>query len=45
MYPNCSAGHPVRWCPFDGGHTPSPKDSGQGTTWMPKEVWSFVTQY
>jgi poly(3-hydroxybutyrate) depolymerase len=45
MYPNCSAGHPVRWCPFDGGHTPSPKDSGQGTTWMPKEVWSFFTQY
>lgn len=45
MYPGCSAGHPVRWCPFDGGHTPSPKDSGQSTTWMPKEVWSFFTQY
>ena len=45
MYPGCSAGHPVRWCPFDGGHTPSPRDSGQSTTWMPKEVWSFFTQY
>jgi len=45
MYPGCSAGHPVRWCPFDGGHTPSPRDSGQNMTWMPKEVWSFFTQY
>jgi poly(3-hydroxybutyrate) depolymerase len=45
MYPDCSAGHPVRWCPFDGGHTPSPRDSGQSMTWMPKEVWSFLTQY
>jgi len=44
-YTGCSAGHPVRWCPFDGGHTPSPKDSGQNTTWMPKEVWTFLSQY
>jgi poly(3-hydroxybutyrate) depolymerase len=44
-YKGCSAGHPVRWCPFDGGHTPSPKDSGQNTTWMPKEVWTFLSQY
>jgi len=45
MYADCSPGHPVRWCPFDGSHTPSPRDSGQSTTWMPKEVWSFFTQY
>lgn len=44
-YKGCSAGHPVRWCPFDGGHTPSPRDSGQSSTWMPKEVWSFLSQY
>ncbi len=44
-YKGCSAGHPVHWCPFDGGHTPSPVDSGQSTTWMPKEVWSFLSQY
>ena len=44
-YKGCSTGHPVRWCPFDGGHTPSPRDSGQNTTWMPKEVWSFLSQY
>jgi len=45
MYPGCPAGAPVRWCPFDDGHTPSPKDKGQSTTWMPKEVWSFLSQY
>ena len=45
MYPGCPAGSPVRWCPFDGGHTPSPRDSGQSMTWMPKEVWTFLSQY
>lgn len=44
-YQGCSAGHPVRWCPYDGGHTPSPSDAGQGTSWMPKEAWKFVTQF
>jgi len=44
-YQGCSAGHPVRWCQYDGGHTPSPTDSGQGQSWMPKEVWKFVSQF
>jgi poly(3-hydroxybutyrate) depolymerase len=44
-YKGCSAGHQTRFCPFDGGHTPSPRDSGQSTTWMPKEVWTFLSQY
>ncbi len=44
-YKGCSAGHPVRWCPYDGGHTSSPNDSGQSTSWMPKEVWSFLSQF
>jgi len=44
-YQGCSAGHPVRWCQYDGGHTPSPTDSGQGSSWMPKEAWKFVTQF
>ncbi|AUX40295.1 uncharacterized protein SOCE26_016950 [Sorangium cellulosum] len=34
-YTGCSSGHPTRWCAFDGDHTPSPKDSGQTTTWNP----------
>jgi poly(3-hydroxybutyrate) depolymerase len=44
-FQGCSAGHPVRWCPFDDIHTPSPKDKGATTTWQPKEVWTFLTQF
>ena len=44
-YTGCPAGHPVRWCSYDGGHTPSPTDSGQGTSWMPQQVWSFLSQF
>jgi poly(3-hydroxybutyrate) depolymerase len=44
-YKGCSAGHPVRWCNFDGPHSPSPTDSGQRTSWMPSEVWPFVSQF
>ena len=46
-YQGCSAGHPVRWCAFDGsnGHDPSPKDPGQSMTWNPAEAWKFFTQF
>jgi poly(3-hydroxybutyrate) depolymerase len=44
-YKNCSAGHPVRWCPFGGPHMPDPADSGETTSWMPSEVWSFLSQF
>ena len=44
-YQGCSAGHPVRWCQYDGGHTPSPTDAAQGSSWMPKEAWKFATQF
>ena len=44
-YKGCSAGHPTRFCAYDGGHTPAPTDSGQNMSWMPQEVWSFVKQY
>ncbi len=44
-YQGCAAGHPVRWCPFDDIHTPSPRDRNQSTTWQPQEVWSFFTQF
>jgi poly(3-hydroxybutyrate) depolymerase len=43
-YDGCSAGHPTRWCDYDGGHTPAPVDSGMQRSWMPQEVWTFVTQ-
>jgi hypothetical protein len=46
-YDGCTAGHPVRWCAFDGsnGHDPSPKDPGQSMTWNPAEAWKFFTQF
>ena len=44
-FQGCSAGHPVRWCPFDDIHTPSPRDRNQSTTWQPQEVWTFLTQF
>ena len=44
-YKNCSAGHPVRWCPFDDSHMPDPADSGKSTSWMPSEVWPFMSQF
>jgi poly(3-hydroxybutyrate) depolymerase len=44
-YKGCPAGYPVRWCPFDGQHTPSPNDSGKSSSWMPSEVWPFFSQF
>jgi poly(3-hydroxybutyrate) depolymerase len=44
-YEGCPPATPVRWCPYDGGHTASPTDSGQSMSWMPREVWTFFTQF
>lgn len=44
-YKGCSAGHPTRWCDYDGPHTPSHADSGQSKSWVPQEVWTFLTQF
>lgn len=44
-YPGCPTEKPVVWCSFDGGHTPSPTDAGQRTSWMPERVWEFLTQF
>ena len=44
-YSGCPAADPVRWCNFDGPHTPSPADSGKTTSWMPAEVWQFFSQF
>jgi len=42
-YKGCPAGFPVVWCSYDGGHGFQPTDSGQSKTWMPAEVWSFLS--
>lgn len=44
-YSGCPAADPVRWCNFDGPHTPSPSDSGKSSSWMPAEVWQFLSQF
>lgn len=42
-YSGCSAGHPVEWYAFDGGHTPVPPDNGK--TWLPDATWKFFSQF
>ncbi|MEQ0565188.1 PHB depolymerase family esterase [Amycolatopsis sp. NEAU-NG30] len=53
-YAGCSAGHPVEWIAFDGGHDASPADGANSTapapvkgrtTWLPAETWKFFTQF
>jgi poly(3-hydroxybutyrate) depolymerase len=44
-YTGCMAGAPVVWCSFDGPHTASPTDAGESTSWMPAEVWPFLSQF
>lgn len=44
-YKGCPAAYPVRWCSYDGGHTPSPNDAGKNASWMPSEVWPFLSQF
>jgi poly(3-hydroxybutyrate) depolymerase len=47
-FQGCSAGHPVRWCSFDGPHTPDPNattTNGQFTSWEWAEAWSFLSQF
>ncbi|HVT06240.1 MAG TPA: poly(3-hydroxybutyrate) depolymerase, partial [Polyangia bacterium] len=44
-YKGCPAADPVIWCSFDGPHTASPTDSGKSASWMPAEVWPFLSQF
>lgn len=47
-YQGCTAGYPVRWCAFDGGHTPGVVDGGGddgALTWTKTEAWEFFSQF
>jgi len=44
-YMGCPATAPVRWCSFDGPHTPLPTDGGQRSSWMPSETWPFFSKW
>jgi poly(3-hydroxybutyrate) depolymerase len=45
IYKNCSAGHPTKYCVFNGGHGWEPVDPGSTTSWDPPEAWNFITQF
>jgi len=44
-YKGCSAGHPTKYCVFDGPHGWEPKDPGQTNSWNAPEAWKFITQF
>jgi poly(3-hydroxybutyrate) depolymerase len=44
-YKGCSAGHPTKYCVFDGGHGWEPRDPGQSASWNAPEAWKFITQF
>jgi poly(3-hydroxybutyrate) depolymerase len=44
-YKGCPTAFPVVWCSYDGGHGFQPTDSGKSATWMPAEVWSFLSPF
>jgi len=44
-YKGCSAGHPTKYCVFDGPHGWEPKDPGQTSSWDAPEAWKFITQF
>jgi poly(3-hydroxybutyrate) depolymerase len=44
-YTGCPTADPVRWCNYDGPHTPLPTDSGKNSSWMPTETWPFFSQF
>jgi poly(3-hydroxybutyrate) depolymerase len=44
-YQGGSPSYPVTWCAFDGDHNPNPHDRGQGTSWVPQQVWNYIIQF
>jgi poly(3-hydroxybutyrate) depolymerase len=49
-YSGCTAGYPVVWAAFDGGHQQGPVDGCAGCesgarSWVKPEVWRFFSQF
>lgn len=52
-YTGCDPLYPVKWCTFDGGHTPLHVDASANTgagdmatkSWIPEATWKFVSQF
>jgi poly(3-hydroxybutyrate) depolymerase len=41
----CMTGYPVRFCSFNGDHTPDPRDSGQSSSWQYQVVWDWFNSF
>lgn len=41
----CAMGYPVRFCSFNGDHTPDPDGGQAGKSWVYQEVWDFFSQF
>ena len=41
----CMTGQPVRFCSFDGDHTPDPRDPNQSTSWQYQVVWDWFNSF
>jgi poly(3-hydroxybutyrate) depolymerase len=41
----CMTGYPVRFCSFDGDHTPDPRDPGQSNSWQYQVVWDWFNSF
>jgi poly(3-hydroxybutyrate) depolymerase len=42
---DCTDGYPVRFCSFNGDHTPDPDNGQSGSSWVYQEVWDFFSQF
>jgi poly(3-hydroxybutyrate) depolymerase len=41
----CPAQYPVKFCSFDGDHTPDPRDPNQQSSWQYQLVWDWFDQF
>jgi len=41
----CMTGYPVRFCSFNGDHTPDPDNGQGGSSWVYQEVWTFFSKF
>ena len=41
----CADGYPVKFCSFNGDHTPDPDNGQSGNSWVYQDVWNFFNQF
>ncbi|KAK4652693.1 hypothetical protein QC762_501000 [Podospora pseudocomata] len=45
VYTGCLPDKPVTFVVFDGGHVPTPRETGESETFAHKETWEFFSQF